>query len=92
MSGKCSLINPEFPCKCKLWVNYALANDKRNLIKSIPVISRNDQKLTNTILGEINLLKKLAILYDSDYVSMSGEAFLANVKKLMDQKKLIIFQ
>lgn len=92
MSGKCSLINPEFPCKCKLWVNYALANDKHNLIKSIPVISRDDQKLTNTILGEINLLKKLAILYDSDYVSMSGEAFLANVKKLMDQKKLKIFQ
>lgn len=92
MSGKCSLINPEFPCQCKLWVNFALANDKRDLIKSIPVLRRDDRTLTNEILGEINFLKKLAILYDSDYENMSGEVFLTNVKKLMNEKRLKIFQ
>lgn len=92
MEGKCSLINPEFPCKCKLWVNYAIANDKRDLIKPIPVLSRDDNEITNRILGEINFLKKLAILYDSDYKSISGELLLLNLRKLMDQKTLKIFQ
>jgi RNA polymerase sigma-70 factor (ECF subfamily) len=92
MEGKCSLIDPKFPCKCKLWVNYAIANEKRDMIKAIPVLSRDDRELSQKILGEINFLKKLAILYDSNYVKMPGEAFLSNVKKLMDQKTLKIFQ
>lgn len=92
MDGKCSFINPEFPCKCKLWVNYAVENNKRELIQSIPVLNRGENEIINRINAEINFLKKLAILYDSEYRMISGEQFVAKVRNLMDQKKLKIFQ
>ncbi|HAS74082.1 MAG TPA: RNA polymerase subunit sigma-70, partial [Clostridiales bacterium UBA8960] len=80
MDGKCSFIDPKFPCKCKLWVNYALANDKADLIKAIPVYSRDENEVARQILGEINFLRKLTILYDSDYREVSGDVFLTNIK------------
>lgn len=92
MEGKCSLIDPNFPCQCKLWVNYAIENNKRGLIQSMPVVSRDEQEIKHRMLSEINFLKKLAVLYDSDYRMVSGEAFLSQVKKMLHQKSLKLFQ
>lgn len=92
IDGKCSLINPKFPCKCKLWVNYAVENNKREFISSMPVLNRNENEIVERITGEINFLRKLAVLYDSEYRVTSGEQFVKKVRKLMDQKDLKIFQ
>jgi RNA polymerase sigma factor (sigma-70 family) len=92
MEGKCSFLNPNSPCRCKLWVNYAIENNKTDLIKSVPVADRDENQLANRMIGEIHFLKKLAILYDTQFDIQTGEAFVLEVKKIMEKKKLKILQ
>jgi len=92
MDGKCSFIDPKFPCKCKLWVNYAIENNKRGLIKPMLAEDRDEEELYRQILAEMNYLRKLAILYKSDYRHGSGKAFVDKMKNALTKKELKIFR
>lgn len=92
MDGKCSFIDPRYPCKCKLWVNYAIENNRRDLIGSIPVEGRDEKELGSRILSEMNFLKKVGILYRSELECGDAQAFIGKMKRLLIESDLTILK
>ena len=92
MDGKCSFIDPSFPCQCKLWVNYAIQNNRRDLIPNMKTNHRPVQALNNRVLAEINFLKKVSVLYDSSYEESSAENFMNRMKNMISSGDLKIFK
>ncbi|GAU78432.1 RNA polymerase sigma factor [Fusibacter sp. 3D3] len=92
MDGKCAFIDPKFPCKCKLWVNYAIENNRRDLIASVPVINRNEKALENQILSEMNFLKKVSILYRSELKVGDADVFIKKMKSILNQSEMKVLK
>lgn len=75
--GRCSLIDPEKPCKCYLWVQYM-----RDHNRPLPTdhAQYKNEELKKEHFKNMSLLKKINYLYLVDE-KLSKQEFLAQLKK-----------
>lgn len=91
MNGKCSFIDPKNPCQCNLWVNYAIKNNKKHLIPKLQAPKRPLGDLKKQVLTEMNFLKKISILYNNEPNYPAPSKFISNIKKMISNENLKIF-
>lgn len=86
MEGRCSFINPNNPCSCKLWAYYAIKNNKTHLIPNNPYVNKiNYDEILNS---DIDCLSKLVIIYNSNPEPQSYEKFIKSIEDLIAEKSL----
>ncbi|MFZ5968333.1 MAG: RNA polymerase sigma factor [Bacillota bacterium] len=92
MDGRCSLINPENPCKCSSWVKYALDSKRDILIEDIKVIRNNEKKVAEEFKTEVEELLSISELYNTLVVPGPYELFKERIKNLMSERRLKLLE
>ena len=92
MEGRCSLINPNNPCKCGSWVKYAIDCNRQVIIKDITVIQYNENRVAEEFKKEAEELLTICQLYNTQIVPNSYELFKAKVKELIKERRLKLLE
>ncbi|MBF4692354.1 RNA polymerase sigma factor [Fusibacter ferrireducens] len=87
VKGKCSLINPDNPCKCSSWIKYALETGLKIENSDIKIIQKKEALIKAAFKEEVSALYKVMLLYNTEVVPKPYESFKAHVKVLMASKK-----
>ena len=92
MEGKCSLINPKYPCKCSSWVKYA-RDTKRNILDDDIITIKNEEKaVAQEFKNEVTELIYISELYNTRVVSDSHDRFKKHIKKIINEGQLKLLQ
>ncbi len=85
MEGKCSLINPQYPCKCSSWVKYAKDTKRKIIDDDIITIKNTEKALVKEFKNEVSELISISELYNTKIVSDSHERFKEHIKKIINE-------
>jgi RNA polymerase sigma factor (sigma-70 family) len=94
MTKKCSLVNPENPCACAKLIPHEIRIrllDPQNLrfANHRCYARRNDS--TDSLLQEIDKLKRVAVLFRSHPEYAAPETFVKSIRQLVESGRLEIF-
>lgn len=84
---KCSLIDPNNPCKCSGWIKYALETGLKIENEDIKIIQKREALIKEAFKDELSDIYKVMLLYNTEVVPKPYESFIVHVKVLMDSKK-----
>jgi len=88
MENRCSFLRPDNPCKCEIWIGFAL---ERGLIKKEDA-SKLKHQTNETIIfeEEVGVLHKIRVLHKLSKPSLDSSEFINEVTRLIKEKKLTI--
>lgn len=87
IKGKCSLINPNNPCKCSSWIKYALETGLKIDNEDIKIIQKKETLIQTKFKNELSDLYKVMVLYNTQVIPKPYDSFKSHIKTLMMQKQ-----
>lgn len=92
MDGRCSLINPKNPCRCRAWVKYAIETKHSFLRKDIELIKQVEKQTSNQYKAEMKEIASVMLLYNTHVIGKQYEAFKEQIKLMIKQRRLKILE
>ncbi|MDP4177751.1 MAG: sigma-70 family RNA polymerase sigma factor [Bacillota bacterium] len=87
---RCSLINPNNPCKCNLWIKYIYDNNLQSKLPVTGIIDVNHDYVS-LVNSEIDFVSKLIRIYNTHPAHLSSTEFIDKMKEIILNKNLKIF-
>jgi len=90
MEGRCSLINPKYPCQCANWYGYLIETGKISRIPAYRSIKERDRDL-DLLFSEMDFLHQVKALYSRQPEPEAYEKFIRKIKSIISNGTLKIF-
>lgn len=92
MEGKCSLLNPNYPCICNNWVKYAMDTNRDIIEKDLQVIRQKEKSLSKRYKNEVDELYKVLELYNYFIEPESFEPFKKHIKNIINEDRFKLLE